>query len=93
MLGLFVNILNADDNYCRYNRENFPQQIQMQLSQKPKTFSAFFIGFLKSKSNFQCFEKKDECHSVSISQIIDSERGDYLNVYTALFPATFRQST
>ena len=52
----------------------------MQLSQKPKTFSAFFSGFLKSKSIFQYFEKKDDSDSISISEIFDSERGDYLNV-------------
>ena len=46
MLGPFVNTLTADDNYSRYNRKNFPQQLQMQLSQKPETFSAFFSGFL-----------------------------------------------
>ena len=53
----------------------------MKLSQKPKTFSNFFIAFLKSTSNSEHFEeKKSESHSLSISGIIDSERGGYLNV-------------
>ena len=41
MLGLFVNSLTADNKYSRHSRENFPQQIQMQLSQKQKNFSVF----------------------------------------------------
>ena len=48
ILGLFVNTLTADEKYSRYNREKFPQQIQMQLYKKPKTFSRLFIVFLKS---------------------------------------------
>ena len=31
ILGLFVDTLNADDNYSCYKRENFKQAIQMQL--------------------------------------------------------------
>ena len=30
----------------------------MQLSEKPKTFSQFFIAFLESALNFEHFEKK-----------------------------------
>ena len=39
-----------------------------------KTFRQFFIAFLK------CFEKKDEYPSLIISEIMDCERGGYLNV-------------
>ena len=56
MLELFVNTLTTDVKYSCHNRENLPQQNQMQLSQKPKIFSAFFIPFLKSKTNSQYFE-------------------------------------
>ena len=80
MLGLFVNTLTADDKYSRLVRENFHEKIQMQLSEKPKTFSEFHIAFLKSPSNPEYFERKDEAHRLSISEIIDSEAGDYLNV-------------
>ena len=80
MLGLFVNSLPADDKYSRHNSENFPQQIEMQVFQKPKTFSRLSIAFLKSTSNFEYFEKKYESPSLSISELIESERGGYLNV-------------
>ena len=51
----------------------------MQISKKSNTFSPPFIAFLKSRSNPQYFEKKCESHNLSISNIIDSERGGYLN--------------
>ena len=50
----------------------------MQLSEKPKTFSQFFIALLESILNFEHFEK-NERHSSSISEVIDSERRAYLN--------------
>ena len=70
VLELFVNTLTADVKYSRRYRENYPQPIQMQLSKKPKT-SQIFIAFLKSASNCEHFEKKkkkDERHSLSISE-------------------------
>ena len=59
---------------------NFTQQFEPPLSQKQKTFSGFFLAFLKCALNLEDFEKKDEYPSVVISRIIDSERGGYLNV-------------
>ena len=41
----------------------------MQFSQKQKNFSAFFAEFLKSKFNFEHFEKKDDPHTFFISDI------------------------
>ena len=35
-------------------------------------------------------KKKRECSSLSISEIIDSKRGDYLSVSKALFQNSFR---
>ena len=55
---MFVNILTADHKYSRLNRDNSRQPIQMQLSQKQKTFSQFVSAFLKSIFNFEHFEKK-----------------------------------
>ena len=55
---MFVNILTADHKYSRLNRDNFRQPIQMQLSQKQKTFSQFVSAFLKSIFNLEHFEKK-----------------------------------
>ena len=51
----------------------------MQLSEKPKTLSQFFTAFLESTLNFEHFEIKNEPHSSSISEVIDSERRAYLN--------------
>ena len=45
----------------------------MELSEKKKTFSKFSSAFLKSKLNFECFEKKDDSHSFCISEITDFE--------------------
>ena len=60
--------------------QNFRQQFQTPLSQKQKTFSWFFITFLKCAWNLEHFQKKDEYSSLIISEIIDAERRGYLNV-------------
>ena len=80
ILRLFVNTLNADNKYSRCNVHNFAQKVQTPLSQKQKTFFRFFIAFLKCAWNLEHFEKKDEYPSLIISEIMDCERGDYLNV-------------
>ena len=49
----------------------------MQISPKPKIFSLFFIASMKSTSNSEYFEKKDQSHSLSITEIIDCETGSY----------------
>ena len=46
----------------------------MQLSKKVKIFSQFFASFLKSSSNFEHFEKKDDSLIECISENIDCER-------------------
>ena len=92
-LGPFFNISAANDRYSHRNMQNFQQQLQAALSQKQKIFSSTFIAFIKPKSSLEHFEKKGESPSFSISQIIYSERGDYLNVQSALHQNTFRQST
>ena len=58
ILGLFVNTLSEDDKYCLLYNDNLLQPIQILLSQKQKTFSEFFSGFLKSTLNFEHFQKK-----------------------------------
>ena len=60
--------------------QNFPQQLQAPISQKQKIFSRFFIAYLEYASNLEHFEKKDEHPSLVISEIIDSETVDYLNL-------------
>ena len=59
---------------------NFTQQLEALLSQKQKTFSEFFIAFLKCALNLKHLEKKDEYPNLVFSSIIDCERGGYLNV-------------
>ena len=62
-LRLFVNALTADDKHYLLNRDNLTEPIQMQLSQKQKTFYQLFFAFLKSILNFEHFPKKDDSHS------------------------------
>ena len=90
---LIVNTFIADEEFFRHNRENLPLPIQMQLSKKPKMFCCYFIAFLRSIFNFQRFENKNEPHSLSISEIIDSERRGYLNALKVLSLKTLPQST
>ena len=80
ILRLFVNALTADDKYSGSNMQNLQQQFQTLLSQKQKTFSWFFIAFLKCAWNLDHFQKKDEYPSLIISENIDAERRGYLNV-------------
>ena len=80
ILRLFVNALTADDKYSGSNMQNSRQQFQTSLSPKQKTFSGFFIAFLKYAWNWKHFQKKDEYPSLIISEIIDAERRGYLNV-------------
>ena len=79
ILRLFVNTLTAEYTYSRRNMQTFTQQVQRPLSLKQKTFSGFFIAFLKSKLNGEHFQKKGESSSLSISEIIDSKRSGYLS--------------
>ena len=60
--------------------QNLPQIFQTSGSQKQKIFSGFFIVFLKCAWNLEKFLKKDEYSSLIISEIIDAEKGGYLNV-------------
>ena len=73
ILGLLVNTLAADEKYPVLNRDNLTIPIQMQLSQKKKTFSQFFAAFLKSRLNFKCFQEKDDANRSCTSEITDSE--------------------
>ena len=72
-------MLTAHNKYSRCNVYYFAQQVQTPLSQKDHTFCRFFIAFLKCACNLEPFEKKDEYPSLIISEIMDCERGGYLN--------------
>ena len=76
ILGLFVNTLTDDGKDSLLYRDNLTQQIQILLSQKPKTFSQLSSEILKPTLNFEHFQKKDDPHSRCRSQITVSEKGD-----------------
>ena len=82
--------MTAEYTYCRRNMQTFTQQVQTPLSLKEKTFSGFFIAFLKSSWNGEHFQKKGESFSLSISEIIDAKIGGYLSTWKALLQNSFR---
>ena len=88
MLRLFVYALTADDMYSGSNMKNFPQQFQTPLSQKQKTFSGFYIPFLKCTWNLEHFQKKYQYPSLIIPEIIYAEKRGYLNVWKVLLQNT-----
>ena len=51
-LRLFVNTMSAVDKCSLSNRDNLMQPIHMQLSEKLKRFSGFFLAFWKCRLNF-----------------------------------------
>ena len=65
----------------------------MKMSRKLKTFSVFFIVFLKSRLNLEYFERIDQAMSLSITEINNCETGSYLNVQKAIFHTKLRQTT
>ena len=80
MLRLFVNTLTADKKYSGCNVHNFEQQVQTHLYKKENTFSGFFIAFLTGAWNLEYFGEKEEYPSLIISEMMDCERGFFLNV-------------
>ena len=63
ILLVSVKTLTADGKYLVQDCENFQLPIQMQLSEKEKTFSQFFDPFVEYKTNLKDFERKDDRHS------------------------------
>ena len=87
---MFLNTLTAEYKYSRRNMQTFAEAVQTQLSLKQKLYSRFFIAFSKSTWNGEHFQKKGESSSLSISEIIDSKSGGYLNAWKALLQNSFR---
>ena len=58
ILDVFVTILTADELFPVWNCENLRHPIEMQLSQKRKTFCLFLVPFLESALNFKHFKEK-----------------------------------
>ena len=69
ILGLLAHTLAVDGKYRALNRDILMIPIQMQLSHKQKSFSNLFAEFLKSRLNFEHFQKKDDPHKFCISNI------------------------
>ena len=80
ILKLFPNTLSANGKYSLLDRGNWTERIQMLLSRKQKTFSEFFSSFLKTSSNFEDFQKRNDSHFWFISKITDSQKHGYINV-------------
>ena len=93
ILGLFVNILTADDKYSLLDRDNLTQPTQMQLSYRQKTFSKLFSPFLKYRLSFEDLQEKDDPHSWCIFEITDFTKRGYINVRKVSFQRTLRQAT
>ena len=73
-LRLFVNTTSAVDKCSLPNRGKLMQPIHMQLTQKLKTFSGFFNIFPKSRLSFEYFQKKDDAHSLFVSEATACEK-------------------
>ena len=59
ILGLFVNLLTADEKYSLLKRRNLLPHIPMHLSQKRKNFPIFFLIFINLDWILKIFKKKD----------------------------------
>ena len=85
--------MTVNDKYYMLNRDNLPQPIQMQLSQKQKTFSEFLFEFWKSILNFKHLPKKDDPRSLCIPRNTGSEKYGYINVEKPVFQRSLRETT
>ena len=72
-LGLLVNTLAANEKYSVFNRDNLTIAIQIQLSQKKKSFAQFVAWLFKNAINFKYFEKNDDPHRFCNFEITDSQ--------------------
>ena len=63
MLRLFVKTLAVDEKNYLLTSDNLTETIQIQLSEKQKTFFEFFFAFLKCILNFKHLPKKDDPRS------------------------------
>ena len=80
LLRLFVNILTVNDKHYLLNRDNLPQPIQVQLSQKQENFSEFLFAFLKSVLNFKYLTPTADPRNWSLFGNTGSEKYAYINV-------------
>ena len=69
ILELSVNTLPADDKYSLLNKDNLTQPIQMQLSEKEKTFFNLFSGLMKFRLNFENFQKNKNLRADELTKL------------------------
>ena len=74
ILGHFVNTLTTNGKYSLPNSEILLQSIQMKLYKERINCFEIFALFLRSISNFEHFESKNDPHSLGISENKDCER-------------------
>ena len=72
-------MFTPDDKYSRRYMQIF-WQFQTLSSQKEKTRFRFFMDFLKYALNLEHSEKKEECPSIIITEIVAFESIVYLSV-------------
>ena len=63
ILRLFANTFTVNEKRDLLTIDNLTQTIQIELSQKQKTFFQFFLAFLKSILNFKHLTKEDDPRS------------------------------
>ena len=73
-LRVFLNRLTVYDKHYLVNRDNLTEPIQIQLSQKQKTFIEFFFAFSKSLLNFEHWPTKDDPHNWCILENLGSAK-------------------
>ena len=64
IIRLFVNALTTDDKHSLLNGDNLTQPIQIQFSQKQKTFSEVFFCIFKTYIKFWIYFKKGRPESL-----------------------------
>ena len=74
IFNLFLKTLSAVDKYSVLNRYNRTKAIQMQLSQKQKHFLNIFQHILNLVEILNILEKKDDAHTLCISELTASEK-------------------
>ena len=70
----FLNTLTPNDTYSINSKDKWMETIRMRLSQKQKSFPQFFTPLFASALNLEHFQKKDDRHSLCISEITNHER-------------------
>ena len=70
----FLNTVTACDKFSLISTDKWMETIQMHLSQKENILSHFICAFFKSALNFEHFQKKDDLHTLCISEITDHKR-------------------